>query len=385
VTPDIEDAYVVYLPEGDHSFSSIMPPNNSGNRFYTVSGAPGADPKKVRLTTGGARYTGNIRLRNLTLRTDVWGSGMGWMDNVIYEGDGPLSDAQWFNGWLRDEGIFATDVVYQNATRGSLRDLLLRNVTFQNLGGDAMREFEGMAVNVVVRDLVDLDGTHNDVAQWFTNPGYDPIENVIFYNMEATENVGGQSFFVSTNNPIHRDWAIVNYSAAAKGGGGASFGDPFDHLLIVNFTWVRPLDNPYNYVSIGMSQPRSSYQNLLVKDSFFYRWQVDEDFLDDTNWARNNHFMRFVARAAGGGAFDVTGDANGIVTSLGSENGNTIGGKADLSFYNGVFIDPANGDWRPLANSVLTNRPITAPAYVDVDVRNQVRDGSTIGAFKLPN
>ena len=363
----------IYLKAGEYAWAqtafAFVPVSES--RWMTISGAPGVAKEDVIIsqTSGNGLRNRNTRFTRLTLTVSpTTGAGVyhrAWADDIIVRryDQTPTQEGGVIRMGRYTGGVWFTDCEFHSMIRGPREFLLCRNARIHNIGGDAHREFRGMLINSHVWDLLNLDGTHNDVMQFYSNSGSDPFENIIIYGMRAIDNVAGQSFFVASNtidNGMHRDWAVVNYLSSATGNGGAQWGGPADHVLLWNYQQMN------RGFTLRDNSESTTITNFSIRDSVFNHFRMSHTGavpnLQDTSWAENNHYIDmgvFQARSPGRNA--------------------TTGGT-----YASLFIDADNGDYRPRPDSPLASR--TSVPLIPIDVDGMVR-GSTgsIGALMPPS
>ncbi len=366
------DGATIYLKAGEYVWgqtsNSLVP--QTENRWMTISGAPQIAKEDVILsgTDGNGLRNKNTRLTRLTLTaTPNTGAGVYsrmWADDIIlrrYDLD-PVQEGAVIRMSRFTGGVWFTDCNFHSMIRGPREFLLCRNADIHDIGGDAHREFRGLLVNSHVRDLLNLGPTHNDVMQFYSNVGVDPFENIIIYGLRAVDNIAGQSFFVATKtaeNGMHRDWAVVNYLAAAQGSGGAQFGGRMDHFLLWNYQQLT------RGFMIRDASEQTHITNFSVRDSVFNYFRMshtgEQPNLLDQSWASNNHYIDmeiYQARSPG-----VRATTGGTPASL--------------------FVNAEYGDFRPRPESVLVNR--VATPLVPADAAGELRGTSgSIGALAPP-
>lgn len=359
---------IIYLSPGDYAYdqTSFASVPETSTRWLTVAGVPGQSPEAARITStsGAGLRTKLVKFKNLTIHAVVIPAGgnanfnSAWTDHTILEASSPLDGATAIRGANFSGGAYSTDTEYRNSLRAVRELQLVRNANIHDIGGDAFRELRGLAANITIRNLMNLDGTHNDVMQFFLSENSEPIENTVIYGLQAVENVAGQSLFLRTAHMV-RDFAAVNYLVGATGGGGAQWNDPADHVLLWNYQQVN------NGFIVRDDSMITSITNFSVRDSIFLLFRMshtgDVPNMIDQSWASNNHYIdmtTFQALAPGGGA-------------------TTGGDPAEL------FMNPQQYDYRPRPGSVLTNRVSSALVPVDVDSAPRPAMAS-VGAIEAP-
>jgi hypothetical protein len=370
---DIQDSYgradggMIYLEEGDYDvgetrFRSVP---RTSERWLTIAGAPDADPAEVRLvsSSGNGLRTDLTRFHNLTMhdmspRSRLSSFNRVWGDAVAMTGDGPLDGRTVLRGASWTGGFYLTDSEYRDMPYAIREAQLARNITISRIGGDAIRELRGMAVNIEVRDLLNLDNTHNDVVQFYSNQGSDPFENIIIYNLAAVDNIAGQAFFMRTSTD-QRDFAIVNYLVGSTGAGGAQWIDSADHVLLWNYQQLR---NGFMVRDEGDDDP-TIITNLSIRDSVFERFRLSNTgwtpSMSDQSWAQNNHYVDIES-----------------FQSLAPGEGATTGGT-----HGSLFVDPTINDFRPRNGSVLAERDFEIDVTHDAMGRPRLTPAS-IGALE---
>lgn len=370
------DGSTIYLEPGDYTLAELSyPAPQASHRWLTIRGGGPDSADKFRITAvgpGNGRTVKLLKLEGIALtRTPMLPAGGGtqynclWTDHAELYGNGILdSDLNLEQSRWRG-GVYSTDDEYHDTHRAVKGVSLIRNPYVHDIGGDAFRELHGMAINVRIENLIHVDGnaTHPDVMQFHSNAGNDPFENIIIYGLKAVHNIAGQALFVSVDtadNGINRDWAIVNYNTDATGGGGAQLNNNTDHFLLWNLTIANQgfAIRDSQYASNGPT----SMTNLSIRNSVFHKFMLnstgDSPTFADSSWADNNHYID--------------------VTSYGAQapgNQTTSGGT-----YEQLFVAPAEGDFRPAANSILVERE--AP-LVPVDLEGNSRKLlSAIGAYE---
>lgn len=364
------DGATIYLKPGDYEYTqtnfALIP--TTSQRWLTIAGSPNANPANVRIVSasGNGLRTKLLRLTNLTIYDCTLPAGgvasrnAIWLDGVIVEGTSPLTATPNIRGAMWSGGYYATGSTYHTMLRGPREATLVRDAYIYDIGGDAFREMNGIAINSHIKNLLNLDGTHNDVMQFYANAGADPFENIILYGLKAVDNVAGQSLFVRADAADFRDWAIVNYHTNATGGGGAQWQETIDHLLLWNIAIMNQgfviRDN------ISGNSP-TTITNLSVRDSIFHTFRLSltgsTPNMNDQRWASNNHYI----------------DGSSYQALAPGERA-TVGGD-----YQTLFMAPQQNDFRPRPGSVLTNRVTEPLAPVDVNLVPRSIPAS-IGALK---
>ena len=230
----------IYLPEGNHRFFGGSQLDKANTRWFTVTSAPGADPKKVKITNYDNRMArGRIRLHNLTLATGKGIDGGGsdayiWFDNIEYYDPNYLQNDKASNDDIKgfDGGEWWTDSYVHHMRLGGASDFI-RSTRFENIGEDAIKGYYFIA-NVDMVDIRRPDGTkyHPDMAQ---SP---ETRQVIIYDMT----VSGQSRMEGWNfgGEHFRDVAIVDsvIDMGELGGKayqfGSKYGAHYENFLTIN-------------------------------------------------------------------------------------------------------------------------------------------------------
>lgn len=260
----VADGAKIYLLPGDYSFGSNLQVNTQ-SRWLTLEAAPGVSSDQVRITSGSSLgfNTKLIKLSKLTIKPSTGGS--------ILNTDDPKEDHLWISGskmvgpgrtvfgkWLPYGSATATREIQTTWTSVSITDSTignsmngpdgisyLRNVIVDNIGSDAFSNtlmiVHSVAKNIDHRGTVNPyqpgDTFHPDVYQF-----YGVGENVILYNVKATENVRGQGLFAGNNVPV-RNVAFVNCQVnnqpdADQGsenwGRAFLFSGPTEHLYVLD-------------------------------------------------------------------------------------------------------------------------------------------------------
>ncbi len=363
------DGATIYLKPGDYAYeqTSFGSGVTTTNRWITIAGAPGQPKSAARITSspGSGIRASLVHLRNLTVYSTTVPGGTSsqynrlWIDNIVLQGADPTDGSASIRGSQWTGGLFSTDVHYDNLRRAVREGEFTRGALITNCGGDAFREMRGLAINTEVRDLVNVDGTHNDLMQFYGPQGSDPFENIIIYGLKAVDNVAGQSFFIATGAPMHRDFAVVNYISNSTGGGGAQWGDPADHVLFWNYT---VLNQSFVIRDGGQAEEATWITNFSLRNSVVNSLKINHSgvapTMSDQSWAMNNHYIdmdSFGSQAAGQGA--------------------TTGGT-----YQTLFVNPASHNFKPKPGSILTNRVQTPLAPADAE-NQPVGESAAIGAL----
>lgn len=348
------DGATIYLKPGDYDFGQTAYASipSTTERWVTIAGAPGQSRDAARIVSrsGNGLRTKLVRIHNLTVTGTTLPAGGSanynrlWMDDVVLRGLDPTDGSTVIRGAHWTGGLFSTDVHYTNSIRAVKEGELTRNALITDIGGDAFREVRGLAINCEVRDLLNLDGTHNDVMQFNAPDDGDPFENIILYGIRAVDNIAGQSFFIATQVPMHRDIAVVNYITAATGGGGAQWNDRADHVLFWNYTI---LNQSFVIRDAGQSDEPIYITNLSMQNCVFDALKLTHSgpwpSMDDQSWAKNNHYIDMETYG-----------------SVAPGEGATTGGT-----YAQLFMNPAGNNFRPAPTSPLANRVFDPLVPVD--------------------
>jgi hypothetical protein len=364
----------IYLSSGDYAWPDLSFPNpapQTTNRWLTISAAPGVSKDNVRFTsiqnpnTSKGLNTALVRVkgvsfRNIDVVSGTWSNNWRvWIDGCTLEGGGPTVS----NWQIRPDewrgGVYVTDSVFKNVRNASWGATLLRNVVIQDIGGDGVRDPQGLVVNVEEKNVVNYDDDHCDVLQFVSPPVASKFENVIVYGLKAVQNIQAQALFAQQygSTAFFENFAFVNYLSYSIYGG--QWQNPAKHVLF----WNMEMLSPPEALSVnkggmmicdvtGGGARSTNVHDLSVKNSVFQRFNAlqtgSEPSATDTSWADGCHFVdstSYMALTAGTHA-----SVGGTATSL--------------------FVDAAHGDFTRVAGtSLLANQIQTLLVPGDVNGR----------------
>jgi hypothetical protein len=237
-------------------------------------------------------------------------------------------------------------------------------VLIDTIGGDAVREPSGVLVNCEIKNIVNLDDTHNDVIQFWDTYPRTSVENVIVYGLKAVDHIEAQALFVQQygSDVSYDNFAFVNFMTYAIY--GAQWQNPGTHLLLWNMDILSPPDaldlNKGGFMFCDVtdgSRRVTNVHDVSVRGCVLQRFNAlqtgSEPSVADLSWAECNHFI------------DVTS-----YTSTAPGTDATTGGS-----YSSIFRDPSKLDFAPAAGSALLNR--TRTLFVASDVFGHARKSSS--------
>jgi len=349
----------IYLKEGEYVWGSngYRSPVE-GNRWVTISAAPGSNRAKVIFNT---RNKDNflpklLKISGVTIDNIFFYPGSGkssklWIENSNIIGPGPTVGRGFLyaSNW---SDIYFTNVDISNYPNGATSLSIARNVKVNNIGSDA---FSGtkLVVNSEVNGIDKRETKfHPDVYQVYCNNKQ--LENYIVYGLIA-RNVKAQGIFSGGCKSLD-NVAFVNVLIARPFASDPS--KPFYSQWTVSSNHL---------VMSGLTLPNSALifrtddlKNVLVDGSVFYSLGISLGKKNTTTWPegvifRNLHLIRPPRTKLSSGHFGITY------------------GEAD-------FSDLSNNDFSPNPGSPLRNR-IDLP-FTKIDIYSSKRDSlGSIGAI----
>jgi len=371
------DGATIYLAAGDYAYPSMSTPAATSARWLTLSAAPGVTADKVRIVSNSGGYglaTKLVHLKGLTVEaaelqdTTAAVFNRVWVEGCVLEGTGPLDATRFFPLGHWTGGIYVTESTIRKVKYPAYGHMLTRNTLIDTIGGDAFREPSGLVANCEVKNIVNLDDTHNDLVQFWDPTPRTGFENIVFYGLKAVQNIDAQALFVQQpGSTIHYDnFAFVNYLAYATIGG--QWQNPGTHVLVWNSEFLSPpaalATNKGGLMFCDLDTRPTSVHDVSIRGTVLQRLNAlqtgSEPSLTDTSWASDNHYV------------DVT---SWLSLSVGANA--TTGGSTTT-----LFVDPANGDFTPLATSPLVSRlqTLLVPADGGLRVRKSPDAVGAVGA-----
>jgi hypothetical protein len=291
-----------------------------------------------------------------------------WAEGCALEGTGPLDTTRFFapGGWTG--GVFVTECVMRDVKYPAYGEMLTRNVLIDTIGGDAFREPAGLVANCEVRNVVNLDDTHNDVMQFFKPEPRSGFENVIVYGVKAVHGIDAQALFVQQygDDVVYRNFAFVNYLVYAPF--AAQWQNPAEHVLLWNVEIVSPPEdlgaNKGGLVFADVGSRATNVHDLSVRGCVLQRLALaatgPEPSASDPTWADGNHYLDIASYLASAPGADAT----------------TGGSAASL------FEDASNDDFTPVPGSDIAGRAARPLVPADVYGRPR-RSPDAIGAVAI--